>query len=369
MTNRDDTPTVRAPGSAGDDDDGLESRLLLARARAKLLGRGSTPVHLGRYRILDRLGQGGMGVVYLGQDDELDRKVAIKILRHDLAPSSAGRSRLLREAQATAKLSHPNVVHVYEVGHEADQVYLAMEYVAGDTLRRWNQTTRDWRDVVAMYVGAGEGLAAAHAVGLVHRDFKPDNVLVGRDGRPRVVDFGLARLDDVTTTRESTVGARDTAPRKSVDVTATAGFAGTPAYMAPELHAYHRADARSDQFAFCVSLFEALYGRRPFGGETITQIDEQVVLAPPVPIDPAQHAVPKAVHDAVLRGLARRPGERFASMGELLDELRRASARPRKRRWWPFGLFCLAALGLSALGGAQPGEAARSVTDLPDQGL
>jgi serine/threonine protein kinase len=194
MTHRDDTPTVRAPGPdagpADDDDGGLESRVLLARARSKLLGRPAQPVHVGRYRILDRLGQGGMGVVYLAQDDELDRKVAIKILRQDLAPSSAGRSRLLREAQATAKLSHPNVVHVYEVGHESDQVYMAMEYVAGDTLRRWAEQPRAWRDVVAMYVGAGEALAAAHAVGLVHRDFKPDNVLVGRDGRPRVVVFG-----------------------------------------------------------------------------------------------------------------------------------------------------------------------------------
>src|SRR5690349_4866030 len=207
MAEHDDVPTVRGDEPAADGEDtgddgsggGLESRVLLARARARLLGRTPEPVRVGRYRILHRLGQGGMGVVYLAHDDELDRRVAIKILRHDLAPSSAGRSRLLREAQATARLSHPAVVHVYEVGHEADQVYMAMEYIEGDTLRRWCEAkTRTWSEIVAMHLAAGEALAAAHAVGLVHRDFKPDNVLVGRDGRPRVVDFGLARADEAT---------------------------------------------------------------------------------------------------------------------------------------------------------------------------
>ncbi|HET6584191.1 MAG TPA: serine/threonine-protein kinase, partial [Nannocystaceae bacterium] len=354
MADREDGPTTRAtePREPADSDPGsssggLESRVLLARARVRLLGRSPEPVHVGRYRILSRLGQGGMGVVYLAHDDELDRRVAIKILRHDLAPSSAGRSRLLREAQATARLSHPNVVHVYEVGHEADQVYMAMEYIEGETLRRWcDGKPRSCAELVAIFSAAGEALAAAHEAGLVHRDFKPDNVLVGRDGRPRVVDFGLARADEATTTMS---GREPTAKHSPIDVTATATLAGTPAYMAPEQHARQGADPRSDQFAFCVSLFEALYRKRPFGGETLTELAVQVAEGAIATVDPVAAGVPMRVHAAVMRGLSRHARQRFATMRELLAELREAAAPRARRAWWPFAAIGAGALAVAAL--------------------
>src|SRR5262245_38729127 len=160
--------------------------------RAALLERGAA---VGRYVILDRLGTGGMGVVYSAYDPELDRKVALKLLRPDRGPFSgeAGRLRLLREAQAIARLSHPNVIAVYDTGSFGDQVFVAMEFVEGWTLRQWLEEKRPaWREVLARFVLAGRGLAAAHAVGLVHRDFKPENVLLGKDGRVRVADFGIA---------------------------------------------------------------------------------------------------------------------------------------------------------------------------------
>ncbi len=161
---------------------------------AEALGRG---VAVGRYVVLDRIGAGGMGVVYAAYDPELDRRVALKLLRPDRFGGDAGRLRLLREAQALARLTHPNVVAVYDVGTFGDRVFVAMELVEGETLRQWlraePRSPRPWREVLERFLPAGRGLAAAHAAGLVHRDFKPENVLLGRDGRARVVDFGLAK--------------------------------------------------------------------------------------------------------------------------------------------------------------------------------
>src|SRR5690606_7185636 len=219
-------------------------------------------------------------------DEDLDRKVAIKLLRGELSRDEHGRTRMLREAQALARLSHPNVVQVHEVGQWTDHDYVAMEYVDGRTLDRWLAAgPRSWREILDVMVQAGRGLEAAHAAGLVHRDFKPANLLVGRDGRARVLDFGLARaaserdskssskpIADIVETAEHSVfelsrssddleGA--TAASSAFDklLTVTGAVLGTPAYMAPEQHLGQPADALSDQFSFCVVLYEALYGQ------------------------------------------------------------------------------------------------------------
>jgi eukaryotic-like serine/threonine-protein kinase len=280
---------------------------------------------IGRYLVTGTVGQGGMGVVLSGHDPRLDRPVALKVLRPDLwgGAGAAGQDRLAREAQAMARLSHPNVVTVYEVGQLDDAPYLAMELIEGETLRRWQRAeTRTWRAIVGIYVAAGRGLVAAHDAGLVHRDFKPDNVLVGRDDRPRVTDFGLVS-DGVEV---GTVDAAD-APAQ-VGLSVRGGAIGTPAYMAPEQWTGDRVDARADQFAFCVALWEAVYRERPFPGARGAQIRERVLAgAPPTP--PSDAAVPGWLRDALTRGLARDPAARWPTLSALLDELTRRSARRR----------------------------------------
>ncbi|MBK8235532.1 MAG: protein kinase [Deltaproteobacteria bacterium] len=379
------------PGAPGDEDafdpdapaivevtaaDGLESRVLLARARRNLLGWSEEPVAVGRYRIIERIGTGGMGLVYSAHDDELDRPVAIKILRADLMPGSVGRQRLLREAQATARLSHPNVVHVYEVGQERDQVFMAMELVRGETLRAWRASgKRSWREVLEMYLRAGEGLVAAHAEGIVHRDFKPDNVLVGRDGRPRVLDFGLARAatDLLGTTRDMPSPSSSASALLDVDITRTGTVVGTPAYMAPEQLERAEPDARSDQFSFCVALFEALYGCRPFAGSTYTELTENLRRKTAAQALPRRREVPTGVERTLLRGLEREPDQRFDSMRELLTALRDAATRPGRSsaRWLVASAALLAvasAGGYASLHGRQnaaPAELAIDDTSTP----
>jgi len=255
---------------------------------------------LGRFRIERTLGAGGMGLVYLAWDPTLRRQVALKLVRARLAEDDA-RRRLLREAQALGRISHPNVVVVYEVGTLDDDIFLAMEYVPGKTLAEW-QVGRPAGEVLAAYLAAGEGLAAVHERELVHRDFKPLNVLVGDDGRVRVADFGLARGDEGGD-EGALVAADGPHTREGVNP-------GTPAFMAPEQLAGKPADARSDQYSFCLALSDALAGRLPRVGRIAK------------------------------RGLAASPEARFPSMAVLLDELRRA-ARPRL---WPWVVVPAAAL-------------------------
>jgi predicted Zn-dependent peptidase/predicted Ser/Thr protein kinase len=339
-------PGNEGPGPEGDA--GLESRVLLARARSRLLGWDDAPVQIGRYRIVEPIGSGGMGVVYAAHDDELDRDVAIKVLRRDLAPGSAGRQRLVREAQATAKLSHPNVVHVYEVGQAGEQVYMAMELVRGATLRAWRKAAeRSWREIVDMYRQAGEGLVAAHHEGIVHRDFKPDNVLVNHQGRPQIVDFGLARATHdggAATTREILPANASGSRLRDFDITRTGTVVGTPAYMPPEQLARAEPDARSDQFSFCASLFEALYGERPFTGSTYSELERSLTRGRIAPVT-RRNDVPKAIHAAVLRGLSPVPADRFATMRELLDALDRGQTTGRPIGW---ALGVVGAAGIAA---------------------
>jgi serine/threonine-protein kinase len=281
-----------------------------------------------RYTVLDFLGQGGMGVVLAAYDSRLDRRVALKLLRHrgEGSSGSAEQARLVREAQAMARLSHPNVLAVYDSGTLEDgSLFIALEYVEGQTLRQWSsRQPRSWRQVLTAYLAAGRGLAAAHAAGLIHRDFKPDNVLVGHDGRVRVMDFGLAR----TRSAEAAPGAAaaspvslpaDTSPPDTLTVAGS--LMGTPRYMAPELLLQGGpADVRSDVFAFCVALYEALYAQQPFPGNTFEEVlraHGEGKVQPP----PASSEVPAWVARIVLQGLRAEPSQRPGSMEEVLAAL------------------------------------------------
>ncbi|HVI00461.1 MAG TPA: serine/threonine-protein kinase [Enhygromyxa sp.] len=317
------------------------------------LATGST---LGRYLVLERLGMGGMGVVYAAYDPQLDRKVAIKLVRPTSSHGSVGdvRTRLLREAQAMAKLSHPNVVAVHDVGTVDKQIFVAMEFIDGVTLRAWlDVEPRDWRAALACLREAGRGLAAAHAHGLVHRDFKPDNVMIGKHGRVVVMDFGLVRaeareLETESPSAEHRSTSELDAPFDSV-LTQVGSLLGTPAYMAPEQLSGADVDPRSDQFSFCVTLYEALYGQRPFAGRTVAQL-VTAILDGAIEPEPRGTAVPRWLRAVVVRGLATKPRDRFASMDELLAALGRDPSR--RRRWLAVGgavvLASAAAVGLGA---------------------
>ena len=287
------------------------------------LDRGSV---VGRYVVLDVLGQGGMGVVYAAFDPELDRKVAIKLLQAGADGSSgtgaSSQTYLVREAQAMARLSHPNVVAIHDVGVVGDRVFIAMELVAGTTLREWMKAERrSWQEVLDVMSAAGAGLAAAHAVGLVHRDFKPENVIVGADGRVRVMDFGLARLrpanEPITpASRESDLSIEARSPL-SESLTEAGTVMGTPAYMAPEVHDGLGANAASDQFAFGVTLYELLYRMRPYDKADLRATRSR----PPVPRTPPESTVPARVHRVVMRAIQPDPAARFPAMTDLLAEL------------------------------------------------
>jgi len=292
------------------------------------------PAQIGRYTVLKPLGAGGMGVVYAAYDTDLDRKVAIKLLHGEVAagPDTVGHSRLLREAQAMAKISHPNVLQVFEAGTHDGQVFLALELVEGCTLEAWLAAEpRDWRAVLAMFLQAGRGLQAAHEVGLIHRDFKPENVLIDGSGRARVMDFGLARA----------TGSIEHVPSASPDqrssshllqrLTVTGSVMGTPLYMAPEQHLGGVTDPRTDEFAFCVALHEALHRQRPFAGDDLKSLAYNVVRGV-VREPPREPRVPPWLRRAVRRGLSPTPDDRFPTMAALLAELGRDPGAAR-RRW------------------------------------
>jgi tRNA A-37 threonylcarbamoyl transferase component Bud32 len=272
----------------------------------------------GRYLVRDWLGAGGMGVVYSAYDSDLNRKVALKVLRNDGIDPLATRDLLLAEAQAMAQLAHPNVVTVFDVGSVDDRVFLAMELIEGQTLAGWLRASRRKpSEILAMFVAAGHGLAAAHAAGLIHRDFKPDNVLVGHDGRVCVTDFGLARRAPPRTD----AAAHDPSDPAAARAPQT-GLAGTLAYMAPEQYLRRSVDARADQFSFAVGLYEALYGERPFASPPDAG-DPPAVIAPPL------RGVPVALRQVLLRALRRDPDERYPSITELLAAL---TPPPRRAR-------------------------------------
>jgi tetratricopeptide (TPR) repeat protein/predicted Ser/Thr protein kinase len=325
---------------------------------------------VGRYILLKSVGHGGMGVVYAAYDPELDRKVALKLLRSDKqAPAGlTAREWLLREAQAMARVSHPNVIPIYDVGTFGSQVFLAMEFIQGRTLQEWiRQEGHSWRDTLRVFLQAGEGLVAAHRVGLVHRDFKPANVLLSHTGRVYVLDFGLALLAETAGQEEaSRSGEVLASPERGGELVLAlqAGLAmGTPQYMPPEQYLDHRVDARADQFSFCASLYWALFRQRPFeprqmaraaseasrGAPSSTEawrrLPHESAIEPP----PAQVRVPAWVRRAVLRGMAVHPDDRFPSMEALLEALSQQRRRARgSRALAAVGLLGVAGLGVGA---------------------
>jgi eukaryotic-like serine/threonine-protein kinase len=281
-------------------DDEIDREVIVREAEARLFGGAAVPVRVGRFEVKKRIGVGGLGVVYEAHDPELDRSVALKLLR---AGGSSARDRSLegvrREARAMARLTHPNVVRIYEVGEHRGRGFVAMELVAGPTLREFSRrrdVTID--EVLRALEAAGQGLFAAHQKGLVHRDFKPENVLVDGDGIARVTDFGLALDSD----------------------DATGAIGGTPAYMAPEQHRRERATAETDQFAFAVTAFEMLYGMRPFSGETEAELARAKEHARMIDV-PLHLPVPKRIARALERALRPERSARWPSMNELLIAL------------------------------------------------
>jgi tRNA A-37 threonylcarbamoyl transferase component Bud32 len=306
------------------------------------LRRGTS---VGRYVVVDEAGRGGTSEVYAAYDPELDRKVALKLLYADAGPKQERReARLLREAKAIAKLSHPNVVTVFDAGTFGDRIFLAMEFIEGRTLTDWLDAGPTREEILRVFKGAARGLAAAHAAGLVHRDFKPHNVMVARDGSVRVMDFGLVLDLGADPNAEAKLALETESVDAAVEVglTRTGERLGTPRYMAPEQFNAEATDARTDQFSFCVALYEALYGQRPFAGRHVSDVMKSV-LAGKVTPPPAKTTVPVWLRRIVQRGLEVAPERRFPSMNALVDALEDDPGVRRRR-------VALAVAGALAIG-------------------
>jgi len=352
------------PSHLGSETDG-EGELADDPTRRGYFGESA---RIGRFAVLRTLGEGGMGVVYSAYDEELDRRVALKLLRPGRDNSPRNQARMQREARAMAKLSHPNVVQVYEVGRFEEQVFLAMEFVQGKTLGLWLKAApRGWQDVLNVLVQAGRGLHAAHESGIIHGDFKPDNILIDAEERVRVVDFGLSRRAEpasaslkgaaasgeagrslqsapvLQSTASHPTVLHSSAPQATLpqasetpqptardadDLRSNAKIAGTPAYMAPEQHRHTPANQRTDQFSFCVTLFTALYGIHPFAGGSLLELIIKLSDGKVNPV-PVGSTVPSAIHAAVIRGLQVDPDLRWPSLADLLAELDAVAARFR----------------------------------------
>ncbi|MBL4688565.1 MAG: serine/threonine protein kinase, partial [Nannocystaceae bacterium] len=330
-------------GSEYSEEDGLETQLQMSGISRALFGESAVASRLGRFIVLEKIGAGAMGTVFRAYDPDLDRSVALKVIRSEaLVRDSKARARMAREARTLAKLNHPNVVAVHEIGTADDQMYLALELVEGGDLARWLRENPDPRSrfvrALEHVMQAGEGLAAAHGAGLVHRDFKPANILLGTQGRVRVADFGLARLvdtDDALPTSQSvSVGAQESDDAGAV--TRTNDIVGTPAYMAPEQRDGEVPDALSDQYAFCVTAWEALFGSRPSAGDAVPE--SRLSMTP--------HR--RSLARVLARGLSLNRAERFGSMNALLVALARNPER--RRRLWIMGLASVSVAVAAAAG-------------------
>jgi tetratricopeptide (TPR) repeat protein/predicted Ser/Thr protein kinase len=338
---RDDAVGTVILTPAAPDDAGLEP---VSEARG--LQSGDT---VGPYQLVERLGAGGMGVVWVARDPRLGRTVAVKLLHEQRRRRGAeqARERLRREALALARLSHPNVVSIYDVGVHGTRVFLTMEHVEGRTLDAWAAEAPSLPRVLEVFEQVAAGLAAVHAAGFVHRDLKPANVMIDRDGRVLVMDFGLARIHDPESVSDhealSSSRWNVEAVPFSIELTGDGVVMGTPAYMAPEQHLGAEADARADQFAFCATLYEVLLGQRPFRGRSVEELAKQK-LAEQLDFEGCMR-LPRAVRALLRRGLAPEPSRRFANMEALRDALARLR-RPGHRR-----VLAFTALGVAAVGG------------------
>jgi len=309
---------------------------------------------IGRFVVVAELGAGGMGAVYAAHDPQLDRQVALKVMRNATGEEE-DRVRMMREGQAMARVTHPNVITVYEVGTESGMVFLGRGPLDDGTPGKWRGKPGERAAVIEKFIAAGRGLAAAHAANLVHRDFKPDNVLLGKDGRVRVADFGLARaatalhekaLTATLVTNRGGGPPRDESPADSNPMgalTRTGAVMGTPMFMAPEQHKGERADAPADQFAFCVSLYEALYKAWPYEGKSAPAVADAVIDGRLSPA-PKNSDVPARLRKILLRGLATDPAARYPSMEALLAELEEEVRPPaRSKLPWLVGAAVVAA--------------------------
>jgi tetratricopeptide (TPR) repeat protein len=310
-------------------------------------GRFAPGSRLGRYELVGLLGKGGMGEVYAAHDPQLDRFVAVKVLLAEIR-SEAASARLVREAQSLARLSHPNVVAVYDAGEDGGHVYLAMQYVEGQTLHAYLHAKQPgWQETVALFVEAGKGLAAAHAAGMIHRDFKPSNVLVDRAGKVRVTDFGVARAaggqpdgppPDLSNPSLASISSKSRSSRPSYDdnLTRVGELVGTPIYMSPEQFTGQATTTATDQFAFCIALWEALFGQHPYfdGSAEATVLAYAAAVQEGALILPKKTAVPKRVIAALVRGLERDPAKRWPTMDALLAAL----APPAAAKRWPIAV-------------------------------
>jgi serine/threonine protein kinase/tetratricopeptide (TPR) repeat protein len=317
-----------------------------------------------RFIVLSVIGEGGIGRVYAAYDPELDRQIALKLLKQSREPSTDTEiARVRREAQALAKITHPNVVTVFDVGQHDGRLYLAMEYVSGQTLRAWVPAQRpSWRAIVEAFVAAAQGLLAVHEAGLVHRDVKPDNIMIGSDGRVRVMDFGLAREGHETLAITQRSGGE---LPSATTLTRTGAVAGTPAYMAPEQHLGQPFDARTDQFALCVSLWELLYGQRPFAGNNLASLAYHVTQGERRSA-PSDSDVPGWVRRAVERGLAVDPASRYSSLAELIQALRGDPAARRQQTLLVAGgaVLIAALLGVAWYSGSTRDDAANECANV-----
>ncbi len=377
----DDEPSTRIiePSTSRERDDERDGTRIIEplAARQRRLSapppEPPTPTRVGRFTIIRQIGKGGMGVVYAAFDEELDRKVALKLLNVGLDRGSMGPERMRREAQAMARLSHPNVAQVYDVGRHEGSLYIAMEFIDGLTLRAWlRERERTLRERIDMLIQAGRGLAAAHAAGLTHRDFKPDNVLVGRDGRVRVLDFGLAsisrdgagepsaprELEGAAHAEESTSARVSGVSVIERSLTVEGTLVGTPAYMSPEQYRHEAVDPLSDQFSFFVALHEALYGVRPFRGRSLRSLAAQACSGAVVE-PPTNARVPSWLRRVILRGLQPARADRWPSMDIALTQLARDPARAR-RRALTLGGGALAIAATSYAAVALPGQGLRA---------
>lgn len=318
-----------------------------ARVATRLFGGTSTPTErvgsrVGRYIVLDKIGSGGMGVVYAAHDRALGRKIALKFVR---ARSGSGRditqerARLLHEAQALARVTQANVVAVHDTGNQGDDVWIAMEHVDGKTFREWlREQPRRWTDVFRVMLDVGRGLAAIHAAGLIHRDLKPDNIMVRTDGRGVVMDLGLARNVSVTTTHPTISSEHSSGDDGTTSgaITSKGALMGTPGYMAPEQTTNGAIDARTDLFAYCFVFWEALHGERPVLPE----------------LHASRTQAPNWLRRALRRGLAKDPEARWNSVNHLLAALERGQ-RFKRVRSGALLLACMAALGSLTAGARQ----------------
>ncbi|EDM79479.1 serine/threonine kinase family protein [Plesiocystis pacifica SIR-1] len=366
----------------------IDQRALFQQVSSKLFGAAHEvrETQIGRFVVDHRLGAGGMGVVYLARDPELGRKVAIKLLHPEIAHSDGAEQaqrRMRNEARAMARVSHPNVVHIHEVGEHSGRLYLAMEYVRGATLDEWvREEPRSPREILDVFAKAGEGLYAAHRAKMVHRDFKPDNVLIGSQGVVKVADFGVAGA--IRTAQRELGSTLDITSVSLATIEASTGgvLIGTPLYMSPEQILREKATPKSDQFAFCVALYEALVGERPYPGSTLSELTDAVTLGKRNPRPQKLPGVPDSVFDVLDRGLAVYPDDRWPSMRELIDALSQAAEPSWAARWSglrpvavPLGIVAIAvtaALGGYALakarpwgGGAEPSAAKEQGAEAP----